>query len=144
MDSGMNERGLLARLHQHQDGILAIMRGAEPLLRDPTLRDVAGLVRARWAVMRALTAYQLFKHQEIFDPAIQGRLLGGVERAERMKRACVAISEDFRGYVSKWSGSDVSGEWAAYQPSALAMLQRLRDHIARERADVAHLLERAA
>ena len=138
----MNGRALLDRLQTHQDGILAIMRGAEPLLRDPVSRDVAGLARARWALMRALTAYGLFKHNEIFDPAINRRVLGEAQHAERMKRACVAMGDEFRGHVTKWSGTDVTGEWASYQPAALAMMARLRAHIAIEKREIAALLAR--
>ena len=138
----MNGRALLDRLHAHQDGVLAIMRGAELLLRDPASRDVAGLARARWALMRALTAYGLFKLNEIFDPAISRRVLGEAQRAERMKRACVAMGDEFRGHVAKWSGADVAGEWASYQPAALAMMARLRAHIATEKREVAALVER--
>ena len=140
----MNRAALLDRLHQHQEGILGIMRGAEPLLTDPSLRDVAALARSRWALMRALTAYQHFKHGEIFDPVIARRLLGDDGRAERLKRACLAISEDFRGHVAKWSACDVTGEWAQYQPAGLAMIARLRAHIARERGEVEVLLQRIA
>ena len=134
----------LDRLHAHQDGILAIMRGAEAMLRDPALRNVAELAQARWALMRALIAYQLFKHGQIFDPAIARQLLGEAGRAERMKRACTGMGEEFRGYVTKWSGVDVDGCWAAYQPAALAMMERLRRHIATERREIATLLAQAA
>lgn len=142
MDEPMSRTGPLDRLVQHQDGILALMRGAEPLLTDPGLRDVAALARTRWALMRALTAYGLFKHNEIFDPAIARRLLGEADRATRMKQACVAMGQDFRDYVGKWSGTDVAGEWARYQPAALAMMARLRQHLARERAEIEGLLAR--
>ena len=136
----MRQRALLDQLQGHQDGILAIMRGAEPLLTDPTSRDVAALARARWALMRALTAYALFKHSRIFDPAIGRQVLGEAQRAKRMKQACLATGDDFRRHVTKWSGRDVAGEWAAYQPAALAMLARLRGHIVQEREEIAALL----
>ncbi|WP_425230878.1 hypothetical protein [Sphingomonas sp.] len=135
---------MLVRLHRHQENILAIMRGAEPLLRDSALRDVAALARARWALMRALGEYQLFKHNEIFDPAIARDLLGSALKAERMKRACIAMGDEFRGYVTKWSGRDVAGDWVAYEPAALQIIARLRAHIARERTEVAELLDMAA
>ena len=139
----MDKSGLLARLHQHQEAVLAIMRGAEPLLVDPDLRDVAALARARWALMRALTGYALFKHGEIFNPAIARQLLGEATRAERMKQRCEAMGGEFRGHVSKWSGRDVAGDWAEYQPAALRMIVRLRAHVAREREEIASLTEMA-
>lgn len=139
----MRRRALLDRLRYHQDAILAIMRDAEPLLADPARRDVPQLARARWTLVRALTAYQLFKHNEIFDPVTARRLPGDVARAARMKQACTDMGEEFRRYVSKWSGCDVAGEWTTYQPAALAMIGRLREHIAREQADVTAMLAAA-
>lgn len=139
----MNRGSVLTRLGEHQSGILAILRGAEPLLLDPVERDVAGPARARWALMRALMGYQQFKHREIFDPAIAGRVLGDAQRAGRMKRACMMMGDEFRGHVAKWSAADVGGCWPIYQPAALAMVARLRAHIAKEREEIEALLERA-
>lgn len=138
----MNRGSVLTPLNEHQSGILAIIRGSEPLLLAPLERDVAGLARARWALMRALMGYQQFKHREIFDPAIAGAVLGDAQRAGRMKRACTIMSDEFRGYVAKWSAADVGGSWPSYQPAALAMVARLRAHIAREREEIEALLER--
>ena len=140
----MHTTRLLEQLRQHQDSVLSIMDEAEPMLRDPAQRDVAGLARARWAMVRALATYQLFKHNQVFDPVVQGRLVGQGERAARMKQACIAVGDEFRGYVGKWSGTDVGGAWETYQPAALAMIARLRTHVARERAEIAILLRQAA
>ena len=139
----MNKSGLLVRLHQHQEVVLTIMREAAPLLASTSPRDVAALARARWALMRGLIAYQHFKHRELFDPVIARRVLGEAARAERMKCACVAIADDFRTHLTKWSARDVAAEWADYRPAALRMAVRLRDHIARERREIAAMLELA-
>lgn len=136
------DRRALVRLDEHQSAILTLLRDEEAMLTDER-RDVAGLARARWTMMRALTAYQLFKHREIFDPAIAGKVLRDGLKAERMKAACIAIGDDFRDHVQRWSGSDVAGDWSRYQPAALTMVKRLRAHVARERVDVASLLELA-
>ena len=120
----MTDKVLLQRLHEHQESALSIMRGAEASLRGPG-RDVAALARARWALMRTLTAYQIFKHREVFDPAIGGPVLGDAQRAARMKRACMAMGEDFKGYVGKWSGTDVLAAWDSYQPAAHPRTQGL-------------------
>ena len=135
----MTRTTLLTRLGDHQQSALALMRGAEAMLRDPA-RDAAALARARWALMRVLTAYQLFKHREIFDPAVGGTVLGDAQRAARMKRACTQVGEEFRRYVATWSRTDVAAAWDSYQPAALAMIERLRDHFAREKAEVEALL----
>lgn len=139
----MEKGALLAGLHGYEESVLVILRGKEPLLTDPVLHDVAALARARWALVRALAAYRQFKHHEVFDPAIARRLLGAM-KAERLKRACDAMDEEFRGHVTKWSACDVAGEWADYQPAALRIVARLREHIARERQEIAALLDMAA
>ena len=140
----MEKGALLDRLHEQQEVVLALLREREPLLTDPVLRDVAALARTRWALMRALGAYMQFKHRLVFDPAIARRVLGESGKAERMKRACLAMDEEFRGYVAKWSARDVASEWTDYQPAALRVVTRLRAHIARERMEVAALLKMAA
>ena len=140
----MKHAALLNRLHQHQEDALAIMRDAEPMLTDPARRDIAQLARARWALMRVLTAYQLFKHGQVFDPTVSGRLLGDAARAARMKEACAAMGEAFRDHVTRWSSSDVAGEWEVYRPAALGMIAKLRAHITRERSEITTLLDRAA
>lgn len=140
----MTKTNVLVRLHQHQDSILSMMRTAEPLLRSASLRDIPALSRGRWSLMRALSEYQQFKHQHIFDPAIGRAALGSAQRAERMKRACIAMGDEYRAYAAKWGGADIAQLWSTYQPAALQMIARLRDHIAREREDCAALLDLAA
>lgn len=132
----------LEGLYRQQSDILDIMRGAEAMLCDTC--DVAGLARQRWALMRALTAYQLFKHREIFDPALAQATPATAHRLVRMKRACLDLGDAFRGHVQRWSGSDVKAQWATYQPSALAIITRIRAHIAREREEISALLAKAA
>jgi hypothetical protein len=130
----------LARLTDHQLEVLAILNGAEPLLTDPAKRDVAALARARWAMMRALTAYQLFKHHEVFGPLLAKARPADAYHLVRMKRACTDLSDAFRSYVQRWSSTDVESRWAEYQPAALAMIARIRDHVTREREQVGQVL----
>ena len=61
-----------------------------------------------------------------------------------MKRACTDLGDAFRGYVQQWSAADVNAQWATYQPAALAMIARIREHVAREREEVGALLAKAA
>ena len=130
---------LTERLDQHQQAILDILREAEAMLTDPGTHDIAGLARARWALMRALTAYQLLMQGEVIEPAI-GRK---APRAERMKQAGIAAVEAFRGNVTKWSGADVAAVWPEYQASALAMIARLREHVTKQRHEIESLLKAA-
>lgn len=138
----MNREAVLARLHQHQQAVLSIMDEAEPLLRDPAARDVAALARARWAMVRGLGEYQLFKHRRIFDPALATPDAPSRERAARLKQRCVEMGDEFRAYVTRWGGADVAGEWPTYQAAALKMMARLRAHVARERTECEALIGR--
>lgn len=129
----------IERLLQHQDEILGIIKNSEAMLAHD-VRDVPGLARARWALVRALTSYQLFKHHEIFDPMLAKARPAEAHRLAEMKRTCNALGEAFRLYVQKWSAADVDGEWDEYQPAARTMIARIRAHMAGERANVTAIL----
>jgi hypothetical protein len=131
---------MLSRLDEHQAGIRAILNDAESMLTDPVRRDIAGLARARWALLRELTAYQLFKHGKLLDPFIRSGAPARVVRAERLKQAGIAAVEAFRGNVTRWSATDVAAVWPVYQPSALAMIARLRGQVAQDREQIGALL----
>ena len=90
--------------------------------------------------MRALTAYQLFKQREVFDPLLARAAPADAHRLLRMKRASVDMCDAFRGNVQRWSAADVDAVWATYQPSAMAMIARIREHLASERDAVRGLL----
>ena len=136
--------GALDRLNDHQNGIVALLDEKEPLVVADARHDVATLARARWALMRALTAYAMFKHREIFDPLIAKARPADAHKLLRMKRACLELGDEFRAYVQKWSAADVQTHWTEYRPAACAMIARIRAHLARERADVAALQPRRA
>ncbi len=135
---------VLQRLHDHHVEILTIMLGAETLLTDAAVHDIAGLARARWTLMRALTAYQLFTQREVFAPALARATPTEAHRVLLLKRACTDVGDAFRAYVQTWSATDVGAHWATYQPAALAMITRIRAHVATERYEVARLLEKVA
>ncbi|WP_375390762.1 hypothetical protein [uncultured Sphingomonas sp.] len=124
---------------QHQAEILGIIRRSEAMLAHD-VRDVPGLARARWALVRALTAYQLFKHREVFDPMLAKARPAEAHRLAEMKRTCTAMGEAFRLYVQKWSATDVGGQWDEYQQAAHTMIARIRTHMAGERANVTAIL----
>lgn len=136
----MSSARALERLDAYQIDVLSILQDAEPLLTDPARRDVAALSRARWALMRSLTAYQLFKHHEVFDPLLAKARPADAVHLLRMKRACTDLGDAFRTYVQRWSSSDVEAQWATYQPDALAMIARIRQHVAKEREQVRSVL----
>ena len=133
-------RDLLIRLHGHQTEILDIVDRAETMLGGS--RDVAGLSRIRWVLVRVMGRYQIFKHSEVLDPLIARGSPLDAQRATRMKEACLAPGEAFHEHVRRWSASDVDAEWTVFQPAAQMMMGRIRAHIAREQAEIDALLAR--
>ena len=109
------------------------------MLNDPIARDVAGLALARWSLMRELTAYQLFKHASVLDPAAVKGEPRDAARARQLKQEGVEAFDAFRGNVTRWSATDVGAVWPTYQASALAMIGRLRAQVTRDQAELASL-----
>lgn len=136
----MKTEHALARLYEHQQAILDhLAASCEFMRQDPHLAR-GPLAKARLEMFRLLRAYQLFKHTEIFDPVVRQDNAGQIASASRMKADCTAAGEAYRAYVNVWSTRDVVDAWDSYRPAMTAMAQRLRSHIAVERAQVPQLL----
>jgi hypothetical protein len=131
---------LLERLHGFQDRALAIVEHTEAILRSGSAANAIELGHARWELTRVLTAYQMFMHRELFQPVIDGGRADRARIAIGLKADCIAIGEDFRHYVAKWSAVGITDRWAEYKAAALAIITRLRRHIARERWAAEQLL----
>jgi hypothetical protein len=130
----------LNRLYEHQAVLLDHIDGACSLLQlDPPVAQPR-LAKARWELVRRLRAYQLFKHTEIFDPALASGSPQQIAAARQMKVDCIAAGETFRGYVLEWSGRDVITEWDAYSLAMRRVAGDLRNHIAGERQNVTRFL----
>lgn len=132
---------LYDRLVVQQDRALAIIGEARPMLMGGLEGyDAAKMATGRWQLARVLTEYHVLKHREIFDPAIAD---GNPERAalaRQLKAACIAVGEEFRAYVTRWSPVDKAAMWPEYRLTTLNLMSRLCDHIARERLTVQRLL----
>ena len=139
----MNADQALLRLEAHQRGLLDHIERAVSLLALPASEAREPLAHARWVMVRMLQEYQVFKHAEIFDPAIRRGTPLQVNAATRMKTDCIAAGEAFRTYVRQWSGTDVAARWDEYRPAMRAMAERLRNHMTTERRAVADLLAAA-
>ena len=134
---------LVERLVEHQRTIAAIAERALPLLAVDSQPDPMALSRLRWELVRAMTAYQHFKHREIFDPAIK-RGTGHLQHmAEVMKTDCVALGDEFTRYVQHWSSVGTADRWHEYRQDALAMSTRLRRHVEREGQAISAMLRGA-
>lgn len=134
---------MLQTLIDHQERIGACIGRGEALLRNSTTPDIRMLATQRWELTRLLTAYRLFKHTELFNRATARGSQEAVLLAGQMRSRCDAISADLETYVRRWQAACVTKEWAAYKHAALAMADRLRRHLRREREDAGRLCQAA-
>lgn len=134
----------LTRLLDHQSAILAEIEGARRPLRVDGRAAQPRLAKHRWLLMRMLREYQLFKHVEIFDPAIARGDARRADLARAMKARCIATGDGFHRHVAAWTGEAIDAHWTDYAAAVLAMADRLTLHIARERREVAMLLDGAS
>ena len=86
----------------------------------------------RWQLMRALRAYQLFKHGEVFEPLIQCGDPAISAAARNLKERCIAIGEDYTVFVTRWSGGAAALAWHKYRIEARGMVQRIEGHLKTE------------
>ena len=136
----MRTEEALARLAAHQNAIAARMNDAVALTAGKADAVRVELAKARWELTRALRTYQIFKHTEIFDPAIAHGTPERAAAAREMKARCVSMSDAFHAYLLRWSREDVVGCWSEYKPAMHIMVDQIRSHITRERDDVHRLL----
>ena len=130
----------LATLIRHQSEALVIITSATALVEGEPAAVRAPLSKTRWTLIRKLREYQMFKHVEIFDPAIARGTPAQSAAAQRLRANCVALATDFESYIRFWSAQDTVAQWSCYKPAMLAMAARLRGHLEQERIDVTALL----
>jgi hypothetical protein len=138
----MNAARLLPELDRHQAAILSHFDEVGQLVAGPPDLACPALSRRRWELVRMLRAYQLFKHHELFDPAIRNGNPAEAAAASRMKARCTGMGDTVSAYVRHWSCADVAGAWAEYSRATGALVHRLRAHLARERLEATELLAR--
>lgn len=135
----MTTADALGRLDEHQKLILdEIDRAVDLTALGPDVGQEL-LAKGHRLILRRLRAYQLFKHAEIFDPAIRGGTARQIAAARRMKADCIIAAEAFRTYVAQWSKVDVAGTWDSYCPGLRTTAERLRSDLAAERGHVCEL-----
>ena len=131
---------LLARLDQHQAKTLAIISRGDVLLAADAIPDPGLLDQSRTELTDVLSAYQMFKHRELFDPIIQDGPLDKARLAGQMKAECIALGEEYGAHVARCANLDIPAHWDSYRPAVLRLLARIRTHIMRERWIAASLL----
>lgn len=130
------DTSLIPHMREHQDNILVHMNAAQSCLRFDQAPDPETLGKMRWELARLLSAYEIFKHTRIFDPALASGDANRAAAARRMKIACIALGEDFRAHCTTWSCSGTLQQWSHYRLHALDLLRRLREQMLSDRREV--------
>lgn len=132
---------ILSRLEELQAVTVALLDQARATIdAGPTQQDQLRTVADRLAY--ELQAYQLFKHDRIFDPLIASGSPSSREAARCLKADCVAGGEAFAFFVRQWREQDLQAGWGEFRPAVLNLGTRLRDHIKAEEVQVRLLLSR--
>ncbi len=129
-------------LRRHQDAALRLLAQGVEIFAHGQEVPFENLTGLRWELVQVLGAYQVFKHDVIFDPAIAS---GDAERgalAREMKVHCIAAGEVFRVHVMQWTPARIVEDRAGYQAAARLTLNQLHRHITAERVGIADLLGR--
>jgi hypothetical protein len=111
---------------------------------DRALLDAEGeaarpvLAQRRWILARLLREYQLFKHVELFDPALARDDRLGV--VARLKTRCTAIGDRFAAYLACWTSPAIDGHWTHYAAATHRMFDALDRHVEQERRAIEAML----
>ncbi|MBI0473807.1 hypothetical protein D9601_00320 [Sphingomonas sp. MA1305] len=137
----MNGHRLVARLREHQAAILANTNRARQALAEG-VPDDALLARLRWEMVRLMSAYQYFKHREVFDVLIADGNNNEARIARRLKAECISLGEEVRRFVADRSGTQ-SASAQAQRGQILAFIDRIWEHMDYERRAVIAILDPA-
>ena len=115
---------------------------------DDKLRAVAGaedrrahsIAEARWALVRLLREYQLFRHTRIFDPIIGSKNFSRATQADILKGKCLAAGNHYRQHVAKWSLTCTDHSWPTYEAELRVLIAGINDHLSAEAQSVRKLL----
>ena len=132
-----------AALHEHQraayvllkQGIQAVGAGLGPTL--------AALPALRAEMASVLNAYQGFKHDGIFNPAVASGDRERVALGHAMKIECIAAGEVFRSHLSRWKEADIGADWDGYKVATRLAAGQLIRHIDNERDGILRLIDLA-
>ncbi len=137
-----DQNSLSDTLHYHLEAVLPLLARKAAAMNLGQAAALAECVDLRVRMQAALGAYQVFKHDVIFDPAIRS---GDAERAmlaREMKVNCIAVGEAFRRHIRQWTPGHIQQDWAGYEGAARLTLAQLHRHIDAERSGITELLHR--
>lgn len=130
----------LAQLDAYQLRVQELTQASRQFIRRDAAAAQPDLAHTRWQLLRVLREYQLFKHNEVFDPLIAASRPELVAMASRLKAACMRAAEDYRLHTLHWSEHGAADRWEEYQAAVLSIAERIDEHLETERAAIALLL----
>ena len=129
----MENEPILTRLHDHQ-------RRASEVLRRGAEAVESGSGDLRQDIGAVLQDYQVFKHEEIFNPAVRSASPEQAALAREMKIECIAAGEAFRAHVQRWTPGEIDFDRSGYRAASRLTLNAVRRHVDREREGITRLL----
>ena len=128
-------------LRRHQEAAIGVLTRAVDCLDQGPAAVLAASAELRREFDEILGAYQIFKHERVFDPAIGSGDEHRAALARHMKVGCIAAGEVFRAYMSRWTVDQIASDWVHYRPAARLTVNQLRRHIVAEREGIVELIE---
>jgi hypothetical protein len=136
----MNGTRAIELLGEHQRKVRELLRQTHEVLTPGQPETFAAVATLRWQIMRALRAYQLFKHHEIFDPLVTSGNAPTKAAATVLKEQCLAIGKDYAGFVERWSSGAATADWTRYATEAKKVVRRIDQHLINEQDKVRLLI----
>ena len=138
----MDTTRALRLLNEHRQGLFDQLKAAEVVVTGASKDGGPDLARAHWDLARRLRAYRLFKHADIFCPAIAQGDPGERRSAVDMMVGCDTAAANFDAYVLRWSG--IGGVVGADEPdrraAMLTLIAGVRAHLDAEGLAIEQLL----
>lgn len=128
-------------LRRHQEAALGVLARGAACIADGQEAVLANKPQLRREMADVLDAYQRFKHDRIFDPAIRSGDEQRAALARHMKVGCIAAGEVFRAHGRQWKADAIVADWPRYKASARLTVNQLRRHIVTESEGIAELID---
>lgn len=118
-----------ASFQDYQDKILTVAGYATLLLTAEPPEDTSELDHCRARMARIFTSYHLYAEREIFGPRARIAGLGQRLSVNGLSADCASIAADFRAFARQCAETPVVARWPSYRVSALAIIDRIRNHL---------------
>lgn len=128
-------------LKQHGH-ILANADALETLISGPRPANDDGLSFRRWLFTRDLMLHFARMEGQVYGP-LMGEVGGDAANfASHASAETAALVADFREHVTRWQGVPSEAHWGTYARSCRWLLNRIRDRLEGEAAQIVPLLSR--